>query len=97
MERKHSYRQLDKRKFNKYILLALQNEEEVIRELKFWSKYTDKSYIKLVGMLKTALQVAKTMRKQFEALGKNMILGNYEPYTKEIKQELFKINQLELF
>ncbi len=95
--RKHSYRAIEKRKFNQAVLNALQSPEETQESIEFWKRYAGtKQYDKMIGMLTTALQVANTMKAEFIKLGRQFRLGDYAPHTTEIKQELFKLNQLTL-
>lgn len=95
--KKCSHRERGKRKFNATVLQALQNADEIRKEIEFWKRYAGtKHYDNLVSMMTTALQMAETMKQEFLKLGKSFRMGNYTPHTNEIKRELFKLNQLTL-
>lgn len=94
MERKHSYRELDKRKFNGFVLYSLRDPDAAKQDIKFYTECSEsKHYDKTRRMLITALQVAETLRREFYILGAQFKLRNYTPYTNEIKKELFKRGQ----
>ena len=91
--KKHSYRELSKREFNGYILQSLKDPAEAQETIDFYKHYNDIRQ----GKWQVALEIANTLKAEFKTLGKALRLGNYSPYTNEIKQELFKTLQLNLF
>lgn len=100
-KRKHSYRELAAREWNKAILTALNSPAEVQESIIFWSRYiggeNGKHYQKLIDTLQSSLDHAAGLKDEFSRLGKKMHLGNYTPYTNEIKQALFSTLQTSLF
>ena len=91
--RKHSYRELSRRDFNSYILHSLRDEADAQETIDFYKHYNDHRQ----KVWQTALEAARTLKQEFKTLGKSLRLGNYAPYTNEIKQELFKTLQITLF
>jgi len=89
MTRKHSYRQLAKRRFANYILYILQGEPTLDKTY-FMTKNNFKMY-------QSAQNIAKYLKKEYPKGEINLL--QYSPYMREIRDILESKNktQTELF
>jgi hypothetical protein len=87
MNRKHSYRELERRRFNRFVLKALQAPDELKNDIELYEGITSKHTLKDKGMMQTALEVANTLKREFPILGA-AILKRYTPYVNQIKEAL---------
>ena len=85
--KKHSYRELERRRFNRFVLKAIQQPEELKNDILLYEGITSKHTAKDKGMMQTALHVADTLKREFPILGCS-ILKRYTPYVNQIKEAL---------
>lgn len=94
MERKHSYRQQAKREFNKFVLNAITNKEEMKDILNEWIEVQREKESKFLAnkikQIEHAINTAKWLMK--ECKEGQIVTSRYAPYSREIKAALIEAN-----
>lgn len=83
MNRKHSYRQIVKRRFNSHILFYLKDPEDAKGIFEFSPNLTGKDK----QAMKRAFEIAEHLRQE-KAKGKLVNCSTYTPYCREIEKAL---------